>query len=177
MYIINTFMNVIDNFLDKKEFQQIQDICLGANFPWFCNSNIVRPENKDEFLNFYNYQFTHTLYRDYSPCSNYFNDICDPLFFKINPASIMRVKANLIPRADKNVIHEYHEDITNFKGKTAIYYVNTNDGKTYFKDHQSVEAVENRLVIFDSNLLHTGSTCTDQRTRVVLNLNYFEWNN
>ena len=175
--LLNNFMDVIDNFLSDREFEHIKDILLGADFPWFCNSRIVRPENDDIVEDFYNYQFTHSLYRNYSPCSNYFNEICDPLFTKINPASIMRVKANLIPRADKNVAHEYHQDITHFKGKTAIFYLNSNNGKTYFKGQDPVDAIENRLVIFDSNILHTGSTCTDQRVRVVLNLNYFEWDN
>ena len=30
----------------------------------------------------------------------------------------------------------------------------------------------NKFVEFDSDLLHTGSTCTDEQRRVVLNLNY-----
>jgi len=37
-----------------------------------------------------------------------------------------------------------------------------------------VESVANRLVEFDSNLEHTGSSCTDENIRVVINLNYFK---
>ena len=55
---------------------------------------------------------------------------------------------------------------------TAIYYVNTNNGYTYFEDGQKVESVENRLVIMPSNLPHAGATCTDELRRVVINFNY-----
>ena len=35
-----------------------------------------------------------------------------------------------------------------------------------------VECVENRMVIFDSNLKHEGVSCTDQQRKVVINFNY-----
>ena len=33
---------------------------------------------------------------------------------------------------------------------------------------------ENRIVIFDNNLKHTGTTCTDTNRRVVMNINFYE---
>ena len=60
---------------------------------------------------------------------------------------------------------------------TAVFYVNTNNGYTIFESGEKVSSVENRMVIFDSNILHTGTTCTDERVRCVLNFNYYEWKN
>ena len=57
---------------------------------------------------------------------------------------------------------------------TAIYYINSNDGFTEFENGDTIESVENRLVTFPSRLHHTGTTCTNQKRRVVLNLNYYE---
>lgn len=168
-------IHIYDNFLEKNEFTKIQNILLGSDFPWFFNNIVVRAENRINLEEHYNYQFTHTLYRDYAKTSDLFHPIVDPIFTKLNPSAILRVKANLIPRADKNVMHEYHKDIDLFRGKTAIFYLNTNNGKTYFEDGTEVDAIENRIVVFDSNILHTGSTCTDQKARIVLNLNYYEW--
>ena len=39
-----------------------------------------------------------------------------------------------------------------------------------------VESIENRFVTFPSHLHHTGTTCTDQKRRVVINFNYYESN-
>ena len=55
---------------------------------------------------------------------------------------------------------------------TAIFYINTNNGYTYFEDGQKIESIENRMVMFPSNIPHAGATCTDEDRRVVLNLNY-----
>ena len=56
---------------------------------------------------------------------------------------------------------------------TSILYVNTNNGYTKFEDGTIVESVANRLVSFPSNMKHTGTSCTDEKTRVVINFNYF----
>jgi len=64
-------------------------------------------------------------------------------------------------------LHVDYNDVT-----TAIFYINTNNGWTNFKNGDKVESVENRLVIFDSNLEHEGVTCTDEIRRLVINFNY-----
>ena len=56
---------------------------------------------------------------------------------------------------------------------TSIFYVNTNNGYTEFEDGTKVESVENRLVTFSLNMKHRGTSCTDEKTRVVINFNYF----
>ena len=55
---------------------------------------------------------------------------------------------------------------------TAILYINTNNGWTRFKKGARVKSIANRIVIFDSNLEHSGVTCTDEKRRVVMNFNY-----
>ena len=76
----------------------------------------------------------------------------------------------------ENIIrHGFHVDVpTDYDSKTAILYLNTNNGYTEFENGQRVESVANRLVVFDSALKHTGTTCTDQKRRIVLNLNYID---
>ena len=72
------------------------------------------------------------------------------------------------PQLDR---YEYHNDVDDCI--TAIYYVNTNNGTTKFKSGKEVESVANRLVIFNSNELHAGSSCTDEHRRCLINFNYF----
>ena len=57
---------------------------------------------------------------------------------------------------------------------TAIFYVNTNNGYTKFEDETIVESVANRVVTFPANMKHTGTSCTDEKTRVIINFNYFK---
>ena len=54
---------------------------------------------------------------------------------------------------------------------TVVYYLNTCDGYTHFKDGTRVETIENRAVIFNSQVPHGGSTCTNADNRIVLNIN------
>jgi predicted nuclease of restriction endonuclease-like RecB superfamily len=55
---------------------------------------------------------------------------------------------------------------------TGIYYCNTNNGYTAFEDGDQIESVQNRLVLFPSNMKHSGSTCTDVNSRVAININF-----
>lgn len=64
-----------------------------------------------------------------------------------------------------------HTD-TNFDCRTAVFYVNTNDGYTNIEG-EKVASVENRLVKFGALTKHTGSSTTDSQIRVVLNINYY----
>ena len=56
--------------------------------------------------------------------------------------------------------------------KTSTYYINTNNGWTEFEDGGKVESVANRMLVFDSNLVHGGVSCTDEKTRILINFNY-----
>ena len=66
-----------------------------------------------------------------------------------------------------------HTDVpSNFKSKTAVYYVNSNDGYTKFEGNK-IESVANRMIVFDSRINHTGTTCTNTKRRLVINFNYW----
>jgi hypothetical protein len=142
---------------------------LSNDFPWYYNEGILALE--DTRLN--QYQFTHTFYRDSLSLSHNF-EILTPIIKKINPVALMRAKANLNPRTEEIFEHGYHTDYDNppSNQRTAVFYVNTNNGLTVFEDGTKIESVENRLVSFKTSLLHTGTTCTDVNRRVLINFNY-----
>ena len=167
---------IIDNFLKKEEFDSLQNKILGADFPWFKNSCVVKSDDNTTIDDRYNWQFTHTFYKDHQPFSHFLTAI-DPILNKIQPLALIRIKANLIPCSEKIIEYPFHVDLEKFSGKTAIFYVNSNNGYTLFKDGTKIDSLENRLLVFDANTLHTGSNCTDQRVRCVINFNYFEFEN
>ena len=167
---MNTDIEVIDNFLEHGLFKKIFNKLI--NSPWSYSDLIISPDKRicDELDN---HQMCNMIYSDDEPKSDMF-DLMKAIMMneKFNCKSIIKIKANLSFRTTEKIIHGYHVDLP-YECKTAIYYLNTNDGCTMFEDGREVGSVENRLVIFNSQLAHTGTTCTDQKIRSVINFNYF----
>ena len=183
-------VDVKDNFLSETDFLKInKKLCemretQTDKVPWFPGYTLY-PTNKNLLCDDKdNYQFCHhfvpdlpLLYRYDSKYKSTFLPLIDPLIKKINIKSCVRIKANLNTRTPKIIRHGFHvddNDAYKFKDyKVSIFYVNSNDGYTEFEDGTRIESVANRLVTFPTYLPHTGTTCTDQPFRVVINFNYF----
>lgn len=158
-------IKIFDNFLDKKDFTKIKELMLSFDFPWYLNA-VVYETDKD-------FQFTHIFYNN-NINSNYF-EILSPIIDKIKPFCLLRIKANLLTKTNKIIEHNMHIDYksdTNKKITTGILYINTNNGYTKFNKGKIINSVENKFVTFNSNELHTGTTCTDENYRIVINFNY-----
>ena len=163
-------MDIIDDFLPSYQFKQVSSLLIGDAFPWYYNDGIVIPFSPGSF------QFTHTLFDRRPPWngpSQYFPfmEVFLPRL-KIYPEKLYRIKANL---RTKTIFHRnggYHVDAFPCP-YTAVFYVNSNNGYTKFKKSgKIVKSVANRIVIFNSNLEHSGYSCTDENTRVVINFNW-----
>ena len=166
---------IIDNVLPKPVADKVgEDLLVDARFPWYLS--VVSAKYPPDILN--NYQFVHIFYNKYNITSTFFSIIA-PIVDYLNPESIIRIKANLNPRTESRYKFEYHTDYESKSSdrKTAIYYVNSNDGITILEDGTEIESVANRLVIFDQKISHTGTTCTNQKVRCLINFNYIEFRN
>ena len=165
---------VIDNFLDKESFLKIQNtLLLSRRVPWyFQDIKDLKSASKINNQDLNQFQFVHLIHEQYN-CSSDLFSITKPLLDKLKVKSIIRIKANLIPYSSKFYEGHFHTD-NPFSCLNAIYYINTNNGYTRFeKDNKKVESKENRIVIFDSKMKHRGTNTTDQKKRIVLNINYF----
>jgi hypothetical protein len=160
-------MKIIKNVLKNNKSLEIKNTLTYNEFPWFISKGIVF-ENKDD------YQFVHLFYDKHVINSSFFNSLITPILEILNPVSIIRIKANLLIKSKKIIEHDMHVDIENNHSKTAIYYVNTNNGYTKFENNKKILSEENKLVIFNSNVKHCGTTCTNDDYRIVINFNYFE---
>ena len=164
-------LKVYDNFLDERSFSTIEEQILHPSFPWSWGCGVI-PER--DGLD--DYQFFHTIYSDYQTRSQFFQYL-HPIFNKLSVISLLRIKANLNPRTPEIVEHGFHTDFptdSDFKFTTGILYINHNDGYTSFKGGQKVESVRNRYVEFASDIIHSGSSCTNQKRRLVINFNYLK---
>ena len=157
-------MKIIDNYLPESEYLKIKEILESFNFPWFYFNGKVVPNNK-----LFDFGFSHTFYIHNKPNSEFLN-ILDPIINKIEPLSLIRIKANLNPISKDLIEFKEHTD-QQFKCKAAIYYVNDNNGYTMIGD-KKVESKGNRIVMFNANTKHYGTNSTNCNNRVVINFNY-----
>jgi len=156
---------IIDEFLSIEEHIVLKNLMGSINFPWYFNNGKVKLTEK-----LFDYQLSHVFYDDNKINSNHFNNL-QPLIKKLNPLSLIRIKANLNPITNKLVVSEYHQD-QNFKCKAAIYYLNDNNGYTMIGD-KKVKSKANRIVLFNANEKHYGTNSTNCNNRMLININYF----
>ena len=163
-------VTVIDNFLTEKDFKKIQDLLTNDHFPWYFNNFVTTFKDSNNLNEF---QFTHTFFDKLYPRSEYIEHL-DPVISALNPVSLVRVKANLQTKTDKIIEWCLHTDNNPpLLCKTAIYYLNTNNGYTRFESGEKIQSKENRMIIFDGDLMHAGTTTTDSKTRILLNFNFY----
>jgi len=176
-------IEIQDNFLHYEVFNTMYRTLAGQDFPWFVNmakvmhvARMVDPELQAKEI--YNWQMVNYLYTGGQPQSTYYEAVL-PLVNALQPRALIRIKANLNHHTDNLIEYDYHTDCgeygsDEFAGATtAIMYLNDNDGYTFFKDGTRVESKANRLVRFPVGTEHAGTSTTNEKFRIVLNLNYF----
>jgi hypothetical protein len=160
-------VKIIDNFLSNEEFNTLQNVICGNSFDWYYNDSITFKEKNKDF------QFIHYFYNNNWRGSRF--NLIEPILNFIKPFSLVRVKANLLTKTNNIVVNDFHTDFNNVNNlTTAIFYINTCNGYTLFIDGTKIDSIANRFVSFDSQLKHTGTSCTDKNIRVVINFNYFK---
>ena len=171
-------MIIKDNFLVARVHDNLFKTITSPNFPWYYQNSMTRHLNylKGQQDNPY---FSHLFYSDHQPLSNYYEDIVTPLIITLgNVKSIMVVRANLYIKKDRVYSSRFHTDdcegVNKYNHKTAIFYVNRNNGYTKFEDGKKVESIPNRMLIFDASLKHCAVTQMDDDRRIVININYIE---
>lgn len=160
-------VEIIDNFLEEDDFNLIKNIFLGETINWFYSKNIQQDIKETEFGHNF---LCHMIYRNDQITSQHFQTL-QPVLEKLNPKALIRIKANMYLNQGKYIIHRSHQDFP-FEHKTALYYLNTNNGHTIIGD-KKIESVANRVILFDGSVEHSSTNCTDANRRLNINFNYF----
>jgi hypothetical protein len=154
-------MKIIDNFIPHKKWSNIYETFLNNNFPWYYQSSQTKNDNS---------YMMHCFYRDNKINSDFYY-LVEPILKKLKPSKILNIRANLCLKRPM-ICHWHVDDWTkDLNHKTAIYYVNTNNGSTVFKDRK-VKSSKNKMVIFNANVTHKAEYQTDTDVRMVINFNY-----
>jgi hypothetical protein len=162
-------MNVLTkykNFLPKENFIQLCQLITDKDFPWRVRNRMTPDDN--------NFYFTYSFYNNfYHNSEHYFSHII-PILNQLNCKAPIQIRSNMVI----NKLFKksgWHIDYP-YSSTTAILYLNTCDGGTEFKINNEIKFVnaeENKIVIFPSNIEHRGCTSKDSDRRYIINFNYF----
>ena len=157
-------LKVHENFMDYFLFLKLKETMSNQYFPWY-KSRIV-----DEIDDV---QLIHTFF-EFDKINSELFELLTPCINRLKVKKLIRVKANLVLRTSKIQEHGFHIDNQTYKEfRTAILYINSNNGYTRFeKKNKKIKSEENKLIDFNGRLQHTGTSCTDTPYRMVINFVY-----
>ena len=126
-------MKIINNFLPKQEFKDLQTIMYSDEMEWHYRNAQVKPEDKEYFV--------HCFFNRSMPSSRHFM-LMDPIITKLNAAALIQIRANLTMQKEKQYESGWHTDYINSNyGTTAILYMNTNNGYTKLKINGKIKKI------------------------------------
>ena len=159
-------MKIIDNFLNKEDFLNLKKFLTDDDTPWYYRNHSVNTEDCP--------YFTHCFFNNNFIFSNGF-DFVRPILNKLNYSALIQVRANLLLKQEKPKAQGWHTDYSYNNFKTSIFYINECNGPTIIKNKKNkILPKENKILIFDGNTEHSVISQTDTKTRIVLNINYYE---
>ena len=167
--------NVTDNFLPDSEFWRVYSEMLGPEFPWFVQLPKDSEEAYGNGLYFHHknsiVQFSHNIVSEFG--TSPWVSLVEPIIKALGAKEVIDIRARMLMKTSKVIPLNWHTD-KDLDCKTAVYYLNSNNGKTIFKEGSEVESISNRLLSFDSQNTHMGTTCSNTDYRVVINFNYYD---
>ncbi|NNE57728.1 MAG: hypothetical protein HKN36_06435 [Hellea sp.] len=163
-------VEIFKDFLPDFHFKDIDRLFMTEILPWFFQDTVVTGHK--------HFMFSHVFMND--------GNVVNPRLFepvrgmipellkKTKFIGVTRIRAVLYTNQGREIIHPTHTDIPldsefSDKFKTAVYHVNSCNGKTVIGD-QEIISQANQMILFD-NIPHYGTTQTDTDIRVVLNFN------
>jgi|TARA_R110000824_G_scaffold122028_2_gene278675 hypothetical protein len=159
-------MEVINNFLSKKDYIDLKNLFFSNYFPWFFHERSCAFDPNSQF------QFIHGFYGENKVNSKFFENL-KPFISKLNPLSLYKVKANLNTKTEKTIETGRHTDINDQRFTSAVFFLNECDGYCRIDDKKYFSE-DNKLIKFKSNIVHGGSTPSNVDRRIVLNVVYIE---
>ena len=187
---------VIDNFLTKSYHKELVELLDSANFPWYYNSHISYETGKSPHGDnrLYETGFSHMFWdnRTGGQRDSSYSWFWKPALYKImdvvNNDFIIRSRGDMTMYTHQLFEHDPHIDFS-FPNISTVYYVNDSDGDTIFynekaKQYDDIKAFSklnevervspkaNRLVVFEGDTIHTGSSPNKHKNRIIINSNF-----
>ena len=154
-------------FLAPDVFEKIKNLVMDQDFPWRRRDHMT-PNPDDKMY------FTYCFYNNLISRSNFYQPHILPILEKLQAEAPIQVRANMtISELFKT--SDWHRDY-NFECKTAILYLNDCDGGTELKINNKITFIKadaNKMLVFDTPILHRSITSKTEPLRYIINFNYF----
>jgi len=161
-------MKIIQNYLDSIIFKKLKNhIVWNTDFPMYMINldNISRVKgHRHEWLG------AHVIYGSNEPKSPHYNYLVKVFQPTLNWKILIRVKVNFYPGTEKIYEHATHID-REFEHKVALFSLNTCDGYTRIGENK-IGSKNNQMILFNGDVQHCSSTCTNAKGRYNINFNY-----
>ena len=113
-------IHIKDNFLFRDDFNALYNFMMGNEIDWHFNDHVTRHHDND-------FQFVHPFWRNDTPnlqgvVSQHFEHIV-PIIKKINPTSLIRIKANLTTLRPPHETPKHHLHIDEYAAKVIEDHV------------------------------------------------------
>lgn len=180
-------MQIINNFILPYYQDKIENILTSNQFPYFYGENTVNLNLTNTYFidnkTSDDPQFTHILVENGNINSNYFSLYIKRIIDKLEeelgfPCKVLRCKVNLnIKSTNIGTYNTPHIDNLDTRSITAIYYVNTSDGNTYFFDKKygsiikEITPTKGTLVWWRGLQFHAKASPSISNKRIVININ------
>lgn len=192
---------IVDNFLKPEHFKLIKDKVTSNKQLWHVNSEVSydngTESNSIGLKKSYGMNFTYVKSEDGSyvddrnstkyvyALNNQIKKFCS---FE-NGTKVIRSRLDMTTyRGEENFKFSPHVDIPSIHHITSIFYFHNTNAPTILYNElkydespideskltimEEVECVENRMLIFYGNYIHTGKCLTDKPIRILLNTNF-----
>ena len=154
-------------FLAPDVFEKIKNLVMDQDFPWRRRDHMTSNPSDKMF-------FTYSFYNEMAPTSKLYEPYIIPILKKLQARAPLQVRANIFISELFKASH-WHRDYS-FECKTAILYLNDCDGGTNLKIDNKIifiKAEANKMLVFDTPILHRGLTSKKEPVRYIINFNYF----
>ena len=169
-------MNITKNFLPLDSYNFLKKEFHSHTFPWYFNEYSVSPDTQFQFThNFFDITDNHDGNVEDKKMSFQKREgipLLGPILRALNPERIIRIKLNLNTQTSSIIETGMHIDYEDDRFLSSVLFFNTCDGYIKIKNNDKIYSEDNKLVTFKSNLPHTGSTTSNEKRRIVLNLIY-----
>ena len=154
------------NFLAIDFFEKIKNLVMDQDFPWRKRDHMA--QDSDPMY------FSYGFYNNMDSNSELYRPHIIPILQKLGAIAPIQVRANMsISELFKK--SGWHRDY-DFKCKTAILYLNDCDGGTELKINNKITFIKadaNKMLVFDTDVLHRAITSKKEPIRYIINFNYF----
>ena len=159
-------IKLIDNFCPDDYFIKLRNTIFHSSFPWNYNQSSILPATKDSIP-----QFTHNFFLPGNERGTY--EMLLPLRDLIKAKIFIKIKSNLNYKTERIIETGEHTDVEDNRFTSAVFNLNDNDGYTRI-GNEKIYSKANRIIIFPSNITHTGTTCTNTERRVIINFIFID---